>query len=44
MSRTIYSRHETPEEDRSMYRPKCEYNDDEEDNTKNVLSDKNYLA
>ena len=38
-------RYETPEEGRRRYRPKCcEYNSEDEDNSPNILSDKNYHA
>ena len=38
-------RHETPEEGRRTYRPKCwEYNNGDEDNSSNILSDKNSLS
>ena len=34
--------HETPEEGQRIYQPKCcEYNNKDEDNSPNVLSDKN---
>ena len=35
--------HETPEKDRGTYQPKhCEYNNEDKDNSPNILSDKNY--
>ena len=38
-------RHETPEEGRRMHRLKrCEYNEKDEDDSPNRLSDKNYQA
>ena len=38
-------RHETPEEGRMRYRPKrCQYNNEDEDDSPNIPSDKNYQA
>ena len=38
-------RHDTPEESQRVYRPKLsEYNNEDENNTPNILSNKNYQA
>ena len=34
--------HEPPEQGQKAYKPKCEYNNEDEDNSPNILGDKNY--